>query len=215
MKLKKRFSIFALILCLILALQGCTASKSGGIFGSAGSADSSVSSASVAPSASTSSKVTPAASKAAAGDTQLIDADTYSVEIPSTWTKTKYSGVDLFIPQDADMTKGASNINIVTSALSGTVPTLKDYNASFPAEFEKQMASAFPNAKNFQYSSTKAGGMDVFIASCDSTDTMKQTQYYPINSKYVVVLTVTDIGDGDKTGLQDIAKHMLDTLTLK
>lgn len=212
---KKRLTIFAFILCLVLALQGCTTAKSGGIFGSAEKTGSSVSSVSAAAPDAASSKETPAASKAAAGDTQLITGDNYSVEIPSTWTKTKVSGVDLFIPQDADITKGASNLNIVVTALSGGVPTLKDYKASFPAEFEKQIASAFPNATNFQYSSTKAGGRDVFVASCDTTGAMKQTQYYPINSKYVVVITATDIGDGDTIGLQDIAKQMLDTLTLK
>lgn len=204
MTFKKRFSISVLLLCLILALQGCAATK-GGIFGSGGKSDSAVSSASVASTA----------SKAAAGDSQLIDADTYSLEIPSTWTKTKYSGVDLFLPQDADITAGASNINIVISAFTGKAPSLADYKASFPAEFEKQIKSAFPDATNFQYSNIKVGGKDVFVAKCDSTATLSQTQYYPINNKAVAVLTVTDIGDGDKMGLQDIAKHMLETLVIK
>lgn len=205
---KRRFSIFILLLCMAFPLQGCgadktMASQSSNIYDSSSKAASIVSS----------SLVPSTASKTASANMQLIDADTYSLEIPSSWTKTKAS--DFFLPQGADVAAGASNASIIVNAVSGTAMSLANYKVTFPAQFEKQIKLKLPDATNFQYSDMKAGGRDVFIASFNLTATAKQTLYYPINSKYVVILTIADNGDGDKIGLKDISKHMLDTLVLK
>lgn len=145
----------------------------------------------------------------------------FSYEVPADWTTTADvtgQGTTIYIPANADVNAGTSNVNILVQNASGQkAVSMKDMKSTLETGLEAQLlASGFEKVENLKVEELKAPIGDVCVVSYDtyvSGTKFTQKQFYPLINDYIVVVTSTNIGDSIEPSPEDVAEYI--ALTLK
>lgn len=145
-----------------------------------------------------------------------------SYQVPADWVITEDvtgQGGIIYIPSDADVNAGSSNVNLVVQETTDKAVPLKDMQDAFSTQFEQQLLAQGADAvTNIKTDSFTAPIGDVYVISYELSlagMTFKQTQYYPLMDNYIVVITATDIEDDIDPEVVSVAEYLTKTLTLK
>ena len=160
---------------------------------------------------------TPAEISAPEWETASGTASGFSYEVPADWTTTEDvtgQGSIIYIPADADVSVGTSNVNILVQDVSGQkAVSMKDMKA----DLENQLISnGFEKVENLKVEELEAPIGSVCSVSYDTyLSGMKftQTQFYPLIDDYIIVITATNVGDEVAPSVEEVAEYM--ALTLK
>lgn len=151
-------------------------------------------------------------------ETQKVSEDNFEFEIPTTWEKADISltsGQYVYTTKDANLESGTSNVSIIISETSEKTIKMEDAKT----ELESQIKTTFgDNVTNIKTNSLKASCGDVCVGNYDlsiSGINMSQTLYYPLIDNYNVTITSTNINDNTTPSPEDVAKHIINTFTLK
>lgn len=145
----------------------------------------------------------------------------FSYEVPADWTTTEDvtgQGTTIYVPADADIANGTSNVNILVQNASGQkAASMKDMKSTLENGLEAQLlASGFEKVENLKVEELKAPIGNVCVVSYDTTvagQKFTQKQYYPLIDDYIVVITSTNIGDSTDPSPEEVAEYI--ALTLK
>lgn len=127
----------------------------------------------------------------------------FSYEVPADWTTTEDvtgQGSVIYIPADADVSAGTSNVNILVQNVSGQkAASMKDMKAALESDLEDQLISnGFEKVENLNVEELEAPIGSVCVVSYDtylSGMKFSQTQFYPLIDDYIVVITATNVGE--------------------
>lgn len=177
--------------------------------------------------ASAASSATSSASSQPTWETQQYEDEYLSYEIPANWAKNEeYSSSDLrlaFFTEKDSASAMPSNVNIQVLSLQNRS---KDMDYSDP-EIQKQYyeflmsQDSLPlgDAKDITYYTEEIGDRWVYMLSfsrtADDGTEAQQTAYFPMGLDYSLVLWATDFNDGYTPTVDEVAKHICATLTLK
>ena len=164
---------------------------------------------------------TPAEISAPEWETASGTASGFSYEVPADWTTTEDvtgQGSIIYIPADADVSVGTSNVNILVQDVSGQkAVSMKDMKAALESDLENQLISnGFEKVENLKVEELEAPIGSVCSVSYDTyLSGMKftQTQFYPLIDDYIIVITATNVGDEVAPSVEEVAEYM--ALTLK
>ena len=84
----------------------------------------------------------------------------------------------------------------------------------FEANYENEIKSKIPEAKNFKIVSYKADIGDVLMVSYE-TDQMVVTQHYPLVDNAIIAISSTDLKEQEGLRIDEVTKHVVDTFQLK
>ncbi|MDD3193353.1 MAG: hypothetical protein PHE47_05800 [Oscillospiraceae bacterium] len=148
-------------------------------------------------------------------------ASVFSYEVPADWTTTEDvtgQGSVIYIPKNADVNTGTSNVNILVQDASGQkAANMKDMKAALESNLKEQLISnGFESVENLKVEELAAPIGDLCVVSYETyLSGMKftQVQYYPLIDDYIVVITSTNIGDTVEPSAEEVAEYL--ALTLK
>lgn len=153
-------------------------------------------------------------------DTVADSSNGFSYEVPADWTITEDvtgQGCVIYVPEDADLTSGSSNVNILVQSTGQKAASAKEMKAAFESDLEGQLlANGFEKVENLKIDELEAPIGTVSVVSYDiylGGMKFSQTQFYPLIDDYVVVVTATDIGISTTPSVDEVAEYV--TLTLK
>ena len=164
---------------------------------------------------------TPAEISAPEWETASGTASGFSYEVPANWATTEDvtgQGSIIYIPADADVSAGTSNVNILVQDASGQkAASMKDMKAALESDLENQLISnGFEKVENLKVEELEAPIGSVCSVSYDTyLSGMKftQTQFYPLIDDYIIVITAINVGDEVAPSVEEVAEYM--ALTLK
>lgn len=144
----------------------------------------------------------------------------FSYEVPADWVITEDvtgQGSIIYVPEDADVSNGSSNVNILVQNINGQkAASMKDMKNALETQLVDQLlANGFEKVENLKVEDLKAPIGDVCVVSYDiylSGIKFMQTQYYPLIDDYTVVITATNIGDSVEPSPEEVAEYMAMTL---
>ena len=144
----------------------------------------------------------------------------FSYEVPEDWTITEDvtgQGSIIYVPEDADVSNGSSNVNILVQNINGQkAASMKDMKNALETQLVDQLlANGFEKVENLKVEELKAPIGDLCVVSYDiylSGIKFMQTQYYPLIDDYTVVITATNIGDSVEPSPEEVAEYMAMTL---
>ena len=144
----------------------------------------------------------------------------FSYEVPADWVITEDvtgQGSIIYVPEDADVSNGSSNVNILVQNINGQkAASMKDMKNALETQLVDQLlANGFEKVENLKVEELKAPIGDVCVVSYDiylSGIKFMQTQYYPLIDDYTVVITATNIGDSVEPSPEEVAEYMAMTL---
>ena len=163
---------------------------------------------------------TPVTVSAPEWETASGTASGFSYEVPADWTTTEDvtgQGSVIYIPADADVSAGTSNVNILVQNVSGQkAASMKDMKAALESDLEDQLISnGFEKVENLNVEELEAPIGSVCVASYDtylSGMKFSQTQFYPLIDDYIVVITATNVGEEVEPSVEEVAEYMALTL---
>ena len=144
----------------------------------------------------------------------------FSYEVPADWTTTEDvtgQGSVIYIPADADVSAGTSNVNILVQNVSGQkAASMKDMKAALESDLEDQLISnGIEKVENLNVEELEAPIGSVCVVSYDtylSGMKFSQTQFYPLIDDYIVVITATNVGEEVEPSVEEVAEYMALTL---
>lgn len=144
----------------------------------------------------------------------------FSYEVPADWVITEDvtgQGSIIYVPEDADVSNGSSNVNILVQNINGQkAASMKDMKNALETQLVDQLlANGFEKVENLKVEELKAPIGDLCVVSYDiylSGIKFMQTQYYPLIDDYTVVITATNIGDSVEPSPEEVAEYMAMTL---
>ena len=144
----------------------------------------------------------------------------FSYEVPADWVITEDvtgQGSIIYVPEDADVSNGSSNVNILVQNINGQkAASMKDMKNALETQLVDQLlANGFEKVENLKVEELQAPIGDVCVVSYDiylSGIKLMQTQYYPLIDDYTVVITATNIGDSVEPSPEEVAEYMAMTL---
>ena len=163
---------------------------------------------------------TPVTVSAPEWETASGTASGFSYEVPADWTTTEDvtgQGSVIYIPADADVSAGTSNVNILVQNVSGQkAASMKDMKAALEPDLEDQLISnGFEKVENLNVEELEAPIGSVCVVSYDtylSGMKFSQTQFYPLIDDYIVVITATNVGEEVEPSVEEVAEYMALTL---
>ncbi len=163
---------------------------------------------------------TPVTVSAPEWETASGTASGFSYEVPADWTTTEDvtgQGSVIYIPADADVSAGTSNVNILVQNVSGQkAASMKDMKAALESDLEDQLISnGFEKVENLNVEELEAPIGSVCVVSYDtylSGMKFSQTQFYPLIDDYIVVITATNVGEEVEPSVEEVAEYMALTL---
>ena len=163
---------------------------------------------------------TPVTVSAPEWETASGTASGFSYEVPADWTTTEDvtgQGSVIYIPADADVSAGTSNVNIQVQNDSGQkAASMKDMKAALESDLEDQLISnGFEKVENLNVEELEAPIGSVCVVSYDtylSGMKFSQTQFYPLIDDYIVVITATNVGEEVEPSVEEVAEYMALTL---
>ena len=163
---------------------------------------------------------TPVTVSAPEWETASGTASGFSYEVPADWTTTEDvtgQGSVIYIPADADVSAGTSNVNILVQNVSGQkAASMKDMKAALESDLEDQLISnGFEKVENLNVEELEAPIGSVCVVSYDtylSGMKFSQTQFYPLIDDYIVVITATNVGEEVGPSVEEVAEYMALTL---
>lgn len=163
---------------------------------------------------------TPVTVSAPEWETASGTASGFSYEVPADWTTTEDvtgQGSVIYIPADADVSAGTSNVNILVQNVSGQkAASMKDMKAALESDLEDQLVSnGFEKVENLNVEELEAPIGSVCVVSYDtylSGMKFSQTQFYPLIDDYIVVITATNVGEEVEPSVEEVAEYMALTL---
>lgn len=163
---------------------------------------------------------TPVTVSAPEWETASGTASGLSYEVPADWTTTEDvtgQGSVIYIPADADVSAGTSNVNILVQNVSGQkAASMKDMKAALESDLEDQLISnGFEKVENLNVEELEAPIGSVCVVSYDtylSGMKFSQTQFYPLIDDYIVVITATNVGEEVEPSVEEVAEYMALTL---
>ena len=163
---------------------------------------------------------TPVTVSAPEWETASGTASGFSYEVPADWTTTEDvtgQGCVIYIPADADVSAGTSNVNILVQNVSGQkAASMKDMKAALESDLEDQLISnGFEKVENLNVEELEAPIGSVCVVSYDtylSGMKFSQTQFYPLIDDYIVVITATNVGEEVEPSVEEVAEYMALTL---
>ena len=163
---------------------------------------------------------TPVTVSAPEWETASGTASGFSYEVPADWTTTEDvtgQGSVIYIPADADVSAGTSNVNILVQNVSGQkAASMKDMKAALESDLEDQLISnGFEKVENLNVVELEAPIGSVCVVSYDtylSGMKFSQTQFYPLIDDYIVVITATNVGEEVEPSVEEVAEYMALTL---
>ena len=163
---------------------------------------------------------TPVTVSASEWETASGTASGFSYEVPADWTTTEDvtgQGSVIYIPADADVSAGTSNVNILVQNVSGQkAASMKDMKAALESDLEDQLISnGFEKVENLNVEELEAPIGSVCVVSYDtylSGMKFSQTQFYPLIDDYIVVITATNVGEEVEPSVEEVAEYMALTL---
>lgn len=163
---------------------------------------------------------TPVTVSAPEWETASGTASGFSYEVPADWTTTEDvtgQGSVIYIPADADVSAGTSNVNILVQNVSGQkAASMKDMKAALESDLEDQLISnGFEKVENLNVEELEAPIGSVCVVSYDtylSGMKFSQTQFYPLIDDYIVVITATNVGEDVEPSVEEVAEYMALTL---
>ena len=159
---------------------------------------------------------TPVTVSAPEWETASGTASGFSYEVPADWTTTEDvtgQGSVIYIPADADVSAGTSNVNILVQNVSGQkAASMKDMKAALESDLEDQLISnGFEKVENLNVEELEAPIGSVCVVSYDtylSGMKFSQTQFYPLIDDYIVVITATNVGEEVEPSAEEVAEYM-------
>ena len=163
---------------------------------------------------------TPVTVSAPEWETASGTASGFSYEVPADWTATEDvtgQGSVIYIPANADVSAGTSNVNILVQNVSGQkAASMKDMKAALESDLEDQLISnGFEKVENLNVEELEAPIGSVCVVSYDtylSGMKFSQTQFYPLIDDYIVVITATNVGEEVEPSVEEVAEYMALTL---
>ena len=163
---------------------------------------------------------TPVTVSAPEWETASGTASGFSYEVPADWTTTEDvtgQGSVIYIPADADVSAGTSNVNILVQNVSGQkAASMKDMKAALESDLEDQLISnGIEKVENLNVEELEAPIGSVCVVSYDtylSGMKFSQTQFYPLIDDYIVVITATNVGEEVEPSVEEVAEYMALTL---
>ena len=163
---------------------------------------------------------TPVTVSAPEWETASGTASGFSYEVPADWTTTEDVtglGSVIYIPANADVSAGTSNVNILVQNVSGQkAASMKDMKAALESDLEDQLISnGFEKVENLNVEELEAPIGSVCVVSYDtylSGMKFSQTQFYPLIDDYIVVITATNVGEEVEPSVEEVAEYMALTL---
>ena len=163
---------------------------------------------------------TPVTVSATEWETASGTASGFSYEVPADWTTTEDvtgQGSVIYIPANADVSAGTSNVNILVQNVSGQkAASMKDMKAALESDLEDQLISnGFEKVENLNVEELEAPIGSVCVVSYDtylSGMKFSQTQFYPLIDDYIVVITATNVGEEVEPSVEEVAEYMALTL---
>ena len=163
---------------------------------------------------------TPVTVSAPEWETASGTASGFSYEVPADWTTTEDvtgQGSVIYIPADADVSAGTSNVNVLVQNVSGQkAASMKDMKAALESDLEDQLISnGFEKVENLNVEELEAPIGSVCVVSYDtylSGMKFSQTQFYPLIDDYIVVITATNVGEEVEPSVEEVAEYMALTL---
>ena len=163
---------------------------------------------------------TPVTVSAPEWETASGTASGFSYEVHADWTTTEDvtgQGSVIYIPADADVSAGTSNVNILVQNVSGQkAASMKDMKAALESDLEDQLISnGFEKVENLNVEELEAPIGSVCVVSYDtylSGMKFSQTQFYPLIDDYIVVITATNVGEEVEPSVEEVAEYMALTL---
>ena len=163
---------------------------------------------------------TPVTVSAPEWETASGTASGFSYEVPADWTTTEDvtgQGSVIYIPADADVSAGTSNVNILVQNVSGQkAASMKDMKAALESDLEDQLISnGFEKVENLNVEELEAPIGSVCVVSYDtylSGMKFSQTQFYPLIDDYIVVITATNVGEEVEPSVEEVAEYIALTL---
>ena len=163
---------------------------------------------------------TPVTVSAPEWETASGTASGFSYEVPADWTTTEDvtgQGSVIYIPANADVSAGTSNVNILVQNVSGQkAASMKDMKAALESDLEDQLISnGFEKVENLNVEELEAPIGSVCVVSYDtylSGMKFSQTQFYPLIDDYIVVITATNVGEDVEPSVEEVAEYMALTL---
>ena len=163
---------------------------------------------------------TPVTVSAPEWETASGTASGFSYEVPADWTTTEDvtgQGSVIYIPANADVSAGTSNVNILVQNVSGQkAASMKDMKAALESDLEDQLISnGFEKVENLNVEELEAPIGSVCVVSYDtylSGMKFSQTQFYPLIDDYIVVITATNVGEEVEPSVEEVTEYMALTL---
>ena len=160
---------------------------------------------------------TPVTVSAPEWETASGTASGFSYEVPADWTTTEDvtgQGSVIYIPANADVSAGTSNVNILVQNVSGQkAASMKDMKAALESDLEDQLISnGFEKVENLNVEELEAPIGSVCVVSYLSGMKFSQTQFYPLIDDYIVVITATNVGEEVEPSVEEVAEYMALTL---
>ena len=159
---------------------------------------------------------TPVTVSAPEWETASGTASGFSYEVPADWTTTEDvtgQGSVIYIPANADVSAGTSNVNILVQNVSGQkAASMKDMKAALESDLEDQLISnGCEKVENLNVEELEAPIGSVCVVSYDtylSGMKFSQTQFYPLIDDYIVVITATNVGEEVEPSVEEVAEYM-------
>ena len=222
MKIKHRGTILLGGTLLLLLLAGCAGddaqADAGASSAAAGAADRSVV-----------EEVPPEQPEESAveWETQPYEDDYFTYEIPATWAKNAEYSSDqppvAFFTEQAPKTETPSNVIVQVLSLQSRSQDL-DYSdpeiQKMDYEFLVSEAGGMPEGiQDKEYMTEKVNGTWIYSLSLtrDAGDgtMVRQTGYFPMGLPYTLVIWATDFQDGCTPTVNEVAKHIGATLSIR
>lgn len=151
-------------------------------------------------------------------ETQKISEDIFECEIPSTWIKADISAVNgqfVYVPSDADLSKGTSNVNVIATKTDKKAPSMKDAKSELQAQIEATFSEYVSNI-NFDETKVNAGDVCIMTYTINIEGiTMNQVMYYILIDDYQILITSTNTNDNISPSSEAVAKHIINTIKLR
>ncbi len=149
-----------------------------------------------------------------------VNAFTY--QIPSDWVLVDESSSDdmaVYVPFDADLSEGTSNITVVVEETGVEAGELEDLKQGLQLHLEADLVSSgFEKIENLNFADVSAPIGDVLEVSFVSYlngQSLYQKMYYPLVDGYSISIISTNAGDDVQPPVEDIALNIVQTLAVE
>ena len=157
-------------------------------------------------------------------ETQAVEEGALRFEIPADWNEVEDAsgnGAIVYAPKDADLETGTSNVNIVIIQTNSKKASYDEMETVLKEQYVSQIEAAgivLATDPVFEKVVCKAGDaikVSYEVEQQGLEGKMTQMQFFPLVDDYSIVITSTNISDGAQPNPDEVARYMLDTLTIE